>query len=236
MNLGQIFESVAVRTMSKNNFKIAIIENMQRLSEVIDKNEFVLDHFHDATADAFGVENKEKGHDGVKDHVLNVSMIAVCYNKNTVLGFASIKKFIGVHVFYVHGIATRMKMQGTGIGNMMISRLLLDNPEFEFLSFTSQSPVVHQLMKRYCSGIYPTLNFYQPIPMTLQKIGTNLMRSRKGSFNPENFISQDLYSNCLYGHGIPMSKDIELNRWFENSLRITSGMSNDGFLFLGKIR
>lgn len=235
MKLNKIFSSVAIRTVSKSGFHIAFISDMDDLSKVINKNDFVFDHFNDATADAFGQENKDQGQDGVREHVLNVRAIAVCYNESTILGFASIKQFDGLSVFYAHGIATRMALQGSGIGDIMIRGLLLDNQGFKFLSLTTQSPVVYCLIRRYCSNIFPSSN-YQSIPEDLQEIGVSLMKHRKGSFNPATFTSMGLYSKCLYGHGIPISRDAELNNWFEKSLNVVNGASNDGFLFLGKLK
>ena len=234
MELKYIFENTT-RTILKDGTMIAFVDKMEELSKIVNENEFVLDHFHDTTADAFGVENKKENRDGVRDHVLNVSAIAVCYNKSTILGFASIKQLANQNVFYLHGIAMRLALQGKGIGDAMIQGLLSKNQGWKFVTLTTQSPIVYCLIKRYCSDLFPSLN-HQPIPRDLQEIGADLMKQRKGDFDPVKFVSHNLYSKCLYGHGIPMSRDKELNCWFEKSLRITEGMSNDGLLLLGKLK
>lgn len=235
MKLNEIFEGVAERKISVNGFSISFIDDPSRLSSAVDDNEFVLDAFNDATASAFGAENRDEGHDGVREHVLNVRSIAVCYSESDILGFASIKHFEGLDVFYVHGIVTRSELQGSGVGYKMIKGLLTSIQKPRFISLTTQNPVVYYMIKQYCSSIFPSPE-YSFIPKYIQDIGIKLMKHRQGEFDSTTFMSRNLYSRCLYGKGVPVSRDEELNQWFGKSLGVESGESNDGFLLIGELK
>src|SRR3989338_8223295 len=209
---------------------IKLIDNTEEFFTA-GENESIIYRLREIAADSFGVEIEDKSLEGIRDHVIHVDVCALGYINKVLIGFASVRILHELDILFVHGIAVLMDEQTKGAGSKLL-KALIEHYTKNRLAFTTQNPVMYDVIKKFCRDVYPSLE--QKGPEKIQGIGCKLMEGRRGVFNPRTFVSQNLYSCCLYD-SIPLSKKQFVNEWFDRVLRIQNRITSDGILLIGKL-
>jgi len=181
--------------------------------------------------DSFGAVLNESSKDGVRQHILGTDILVVLHTQDKILGFSSGKNLNanGQDIYWAHGIALSSTFKGSGYA-IDLNLLLLAMRNSNIVAFTTQNPVAYCLMERSCQPMYPSIT--TPIvPAQYRSIGKALLNAGAGKLNPETFVVSNLYDKCLYKK-IPTCKFAGVNNWFERSLCIKNGQSNNGFLVI----
>lgn len=182
---------------------------------------------------SFGTDLENDGDDGIRNHVVNVDLIAFVHDDEQVMGFASAKLLPkNDTTMHLHGVAIGDEFKGLGLAKRLV-RMLLTIGEFQYLTCTSQNPVMFNLLSSVCEKVYPSIAG-EGIPNEIVLLGKSSIVGRSGTLDPETFIIKDLYEKCLY-QSLPRSKVAGVNDWFDSSLGVKDGTTRDGFLFVGRV-
>lgn len=193
----------------------------------------ILGPFCEVAARGFGVSQEEKGLEEIRDVVGEADFLVVLHKDTVLSGFASAIYWPEQKISYLHGIVIVPEVQGQHAADLLM-RTLLEQAECSRLAFTTQSPCMFCLGRKFTTSILP--NPDNPlVPETEWENGKMLMCGRENSLDPATFIRRNVYKRCLYNR-IPDSRDQAVNEWFEKSLEINNGRTNHGLLFIGDIR
>lgn len=216
----------------RGNMTIILIENPKN---VFSSNESVsiVEQIRNVAANGFGVDPESQSIQGIRDHIVDVDALSVCYINENILGFGSVKFRKDLDMVFLHGIVVLMSQQGKGIGSMILEPILRFR-KYKRIAFTTQNPAMYGLAIKLCSTVYPSL-VNRDIPINIMEIARAMMEKRKGIFCDRTFVSKNLFSKCLYNQ-IPVVKDPKINNWFRESLSIKNGISRDGMLVLGDLK
>jgi GNAT superfamily N-acetyltransferase len=216
-----------------SNCAIMIIDDPKNFFSRTNESDALINELRVIAADSFGVEIEDKSLRGIRDHVINVDVCALCFLDEILVGFASVRILEKDNILFLHGIAIREKIQARGIGSLVME-ILIDYCKNKTIAFTAQNPVMYDLLIRFCNKIFPSPG--QNVPETMYDLGCHLAGGRNGIFDPKSFTIKNLYSQCLYPQ-IPKSKNMIVDQWFEKALRFESDRSTrDGILLIGKIK
>jgi len=185
------------------------------------------------TAKSFGGELDEDSNDGTYRHVVNNSRLVVIHSDSEILGFAGEKTLAVEEVMYLHGVAVSNRAKSRGVGRKLVETLLVCS-EKPLIGFTTQSPIMFCVARDLLNRSINPRPGRELVSPELAHIGLRLMEGRSGVFDPDRFVAQDLYGECLYPQ-IPRSNDPLVNTWFDDSLRVVDGVTRDGFLFIGEV-
>jgi GNAT superfamily N-acetyltransferase len=181
------------------------------------------------TARSFGMPLDESSSDGTRAHLQGVDALALLYEGQRVVGFAS-GFFPRAGMFYLHGIAVAPEAKGKGTASVLVKTLWAESGLDE-IAFTTQNPIMFALLRSLAKTVYP--NPRENIPSHLQMKATELMQGRPGTFNPATGGARNLYNRCLY-NAIPKSSDEEVDRWFGFALGIRQWQTRHALLLLGE--
>ncbi|MDP4000650.1 MAG: GNAT family N-acetyltransferase [bacterium] len=221
-------------TTDQGEFSISTLDNPKVTFAEPGNQEFtddLIDMMQVIVAESFGVEPKNKSRDGIRNHVITVDSLAILHQQNKIVGFASSKLFPLDDTFYLHGVAVAPHLKGKGAGAMLV-RTLADRAGLKRIAFTTQNPLMFCLLRSLLAKIFPSPG-EKMVPSQLREVGTRLVFGRSGNFDPVTFIIRYLYGNCLYD-SLPISRDVNVNRWFTDALNVVNGITRDGFLFIGE--
>jgi hypothetical protein len=178
-----------------------------------------------------------EGCDSTREHLLDIDAVSFAYSEEKILGFASAKVIPKKKLFFLHGVVVDPEIKAMGVGGFLVKSLLKDNDDndFDWISFTTQNPVMFQFLKSLCNGnVIPSPDGIS-VPENLKSLAKELIKNREGIFNEETLVIEGLYKKCLYDE-IPTSSDTSTQNWFEESLCFDENRkSNHGFLFFGKL-
>ena len=188
-----------------------------------------LNQIYEVVRSGFSQPRSEKLYADVQDHV-NDHLLAVSSIDGRIVGFASVAILERLDTFYLHGIAIHAEFQSKKVGRRTMEALLnrVDVPR---VAFTTQNPKMFCFLREQVARCFPSPE-EQRVPDTEHTYGQALMADRKGVFDPETFVSKNLYSACLYPRIAP-SGDECVNRWFQESLEMRDGQTAHGFLLCG---
>lgn len=182
---------------------------------------------------SFGTDLENDGDDGIRNHVVNVDLIAFVHNNKQIMGFASAKLLAeNARTLHLHGVAIDEEFKGMGLAKRLVTGLLTVG-EFQYLTYTSQNPVMFNLLSSVCEKVYPSI-VDEGIPDEIVSLGKSSIVGRSGVLDPKTFVIKDLYEKCLY-QSLPRSKVAVVNDWFDSSLNVKDRTTGDGFLFVGEL-
>ena len=187
-------------------------------------------------AEAFGVPTSRKSLKGIYDHVVNVNILLVAFNSDTIMGFSSFKLFPNVKTIILHGMAIDPTFHGSGLAKQLIAPVLSDE-SFSYIACTTQSPIVYHIMRSIGLNTFPRIDD-TTTPAEISSVEKVLISKKGYQFTPINYetlVLEKYYIRCLYPQ-IPESKDQALNGFFKRSLSIENGLSLNAFLIITQIR
>jgi len=186
------------------------------------------------TTDGFGINLKDMSLAEIREHIIDVDVCALGYVNNELAGFASARLLHELDILFLYGIVILADVQTKGAGSKLLSNLIGRYNKCR-IAFTTQNPVMYDLLAKFCQNIIPSLERSSEVPEWAHEIGYKLMEDREGVFDSNTFITQNLYTKCRYKQ-IPRSKDPLVNRWFDESLEIRDGLTLNGVLMIGEVK
>ncbi len=191
----------------------------------------LVDVLYPIAVSAFQVSPSSKFYDDVRNHITEAGSLLVCCSGSSVAGFVSVMDIVECDTLFFHGIAIDSRFHHSGIASMAFD-VLFDHSKRKRVAFTTQNPRMYCLLRKKVKKCFPSPEFPN-VAETEWKYGQGLINGRSGSFIPEFFILQDLYTSCLYSE-IPLTKDEKVNSWFQQSLTVESGQTRSGLLLCGE--
>jgi hypothetical protein len=162
------------------------------------------------------------------DRVIRAEKLALLEDRGEIIGFSSGKNYPNEKIFYFDGVAVLPKVSGGGKGTKLVEVIASGAPR---VACTTQNPAIFHLLKKLYVSVIPSLEG-RSIPAALRHIAVHVVGPR-GRLDLETFVIRDLYPSCRYPQ-IPTSNDLQIDRWFSNSLNIVNGETRDGFFFIAE--
>lgn len=201
------------------------------LTEEPEEVKHLLGSLTEIARDGFGLDDIETNEKSVYQHaILNQRFLVLVRDGNKYVGFAAFSEIDDL--LFLTGIVVKKDYQNHGIGSEVF-RLMKEFNGHKYFAFTTQNPVMRILMEKICSSVFPSRNG-KVIPKTVKKLASEIMKQRKGEFDPLTFVSHGLYTSPLYD-SIPESRDEEINEFFIERLKIKEGKSLHGMLCIGTL-
>ncbi len=163
-------------------------------------------------------------------HILGSEHLFVIEEEASPIGFASVR----THRYGIHldGIVFLPGSQQRGLGGRVLDLVLEVFPDAEYLTLTTQSPVMYCVLRSRSIVVYP--NPSERVPAYMAAMAIEILENCGAKLNPY-LVLEGWYEHELYP-SIPVSTDSKVNQFFWEILRICDGQSLNGFFCIGQIR
>lgn len=192
----------------------------------------LVDLIYPVAVSAFNVNPSDVFYKDVEEHIFDADILVVSILNNRVSGFASVRKMDQLDTMFIHGIAVCRTAQNRGVASSILGKLIKES-KYSRIAFTTQNPIMFCLLQKKVTRCFPT-PCNPEVSSREWDFGQQIMRLRRGVFDPKTFVSKDLYDQCLYPE-INLTNDPSVNSWFKEKLEIVSGQTRNGFLLCGEI-
>lgn len=174
---------------------------------------------------------KDRYMEGIEHQIQESTIIVFAHGSDNFIGFLTGTYIQEADTMYLHGCVIDKDYQASGLGRIMVEKLLNQTTCSTINAYT-QNPRVYKLLSKFCRKLYPSPK--DPIlPPFLLKIMAKVHHSGAGDLQAETSVARNIYTTPLYGE-VPMSGDIEIDSWFIKTLEIKEGRSPNAFLLIGE--